>query len=103
MVRSSANVTLGKCTILTFVGKTVGNSCPRANGLRQNTAVTTITATHTLRMSWRTPIVRTFTANETYILFTVPFLVSAKITASPRQEHAQCVLLLKLRLPGAIT
>src|SRR5580700_3225967 len=85
MVRSSANVALGKCTILTFVGKTVGNSCPWTNGLRQDTA---ITAAHTSRISWRIRILRTSTTNENYFTFTGLFLGSAK---GLRRLHHRCV------------
>jgi hypothetical protein len=88
MVRSSANVTLGKCTILTFVGKTVGNSWPWIDGLAQNTIIAATTVAHASRVSWRTPILRTSTANEKHFVFTGLFLVSAKMTAYPYVARA---------------
>jgi hypothetical protein len=81
MVRSSASATLGKCTILTFVGKTVGNSWPWTDGLAQNTIIAATTVAHASRVSWRTPILRKSTTNEKHFVFTGLFLVSAKMTA----------------------
>jgi hypothetical protein len=74
-------VTLGKCTILTFVGKTVGNSWPWTDGLAQNTIIAATTVAHASRVSWRTPILQMSTANKKHLIFTGLFLVSAKMTA----------------------
>src|SRR5580658_7699096 len=94
MVRSSASVALRKCTIFTFVGKTVGISWQCTDGLAQNTIIAAATVAHALRVSRRTPIPRTY---ENHFAFICIFLVSAKMTAHLYVTPAMRANLLRLQ------